>query len=463
VAIPTNLDAATAIDLGPLPAHVVQDVYDVGTATAYTVWYKYTPVASDLVLGAFASGDAVLYTPRLEVYQDAFGTAIPQALTATNRPVQFPVEVGVFDAYYFKLVALDPAATPAVLTLDVRRAPIDAARRGDLCVIDDARWFPAVILSPTTDYQVRRFVSGFGPDVLTHSPGYGFPAGEVGDILPDGTMLLADNAFDQTVYCFDKTFTAIATPALAAGGIRSNRAANNFYVASGGTVSVVSALGVITATHAITSGAALAANAAETLLYGNAAGDSSISRWSLLTDAPLAALAPPVAGIYTVDDLLVLDDDTILAAYFDNDVAPHAFFVRHYDPSGTVLRTYTLGHSSRLSGWGHIAYGLDSTTFWAWIHPPGADDACLRSVFQCLRVSDGVLVAEVTHAEYEDGGYFDPDPLTPLARFGCSISCPFFLLTQDEAPVTPLLGACPVPTPSSPSSLPSTGAAPVFP
>jgi hypothetical protein len=57
MSVPGNIDPAHAIELGPLPHTLTQDVNDDGTT--YTVWYKYTAVAGDNVIGIFAFGDLV--------------------------------------------------------------------------------------------------------------------------------------------------------------------------------------------------------------------------------------------------------------------------------------------------------------------------------------------------------------------------------------------------------------------
>lgn len=466
---PTNLTADTAINLGSLPAHVTQDVRDAGTT--YTVWYSYTAVAGDVVIGIHAYGDLTIYKPFLSIKQDLFGTPVLQNIGGfPNVSCQIPVVVGT--TYYIQCGAPNPAATPALLTLDVQRAPISTAQQGDLFVNDDAFAFPAAVLSPSVDYAVRRFVV-YPP--LEAPADRGFDSGEQGDILPNGHMLIADFGNDQ-IHCYDQTFARLTSPALSgARVIRANRGANNFYVGvftAPLTVRIVDANGVLSPTvHTLTgipTLGALAANAAETILYhaeNTFSANSAIRRWNLTTDVAMTDLAATVAN-YVIDDLLVLPDDSILAIYVKGSATTDVF-VRHYSAAGALLQTYAFGETNPNPTFAHIAYAIDPDTFWVWTHPVGGGLGTSR--YQNVRISDGAVLSTVTHAEYEIGYYWNGTmpaaTLAPPARFGNSASCPFFILTQNESvtvPLPPLPAACPASAFTSSSSLPTACPAPSF-
>ena len=313
--------------------------------------------------------------------------------------------------------------SPASLTLAVEAAPNAAVPVGAIAVPDDAPDRPAALLDSTTG-EVLRFVSPF-------------PAGEQGDVLANGTMLVSDEFTDLDLKLYDATFTLITSVAWTWTGvgptIRANHGSNTFYVGSdgsGGTpaqVSTVSAAGVLGATTWVLPEVGLDAAAAsndDTVLYfsGQISGGSAIERWDLINDVALADLVAAVVG-YIVIDILVLSDDSLVVGYFKSS-APQDLLATRYDATGAVLHTYSFG-SNHTSLKPRMAYALDNpASFWMWTHTdtPAGFTSMLN-----VRVSDGTILTTLTVAEYEGGVYEPAASATPAARFGMSFSCPFFV------------------------------------
>src|SRR6266478_6801054 len=112
MAIPTNISAATAIDIGILPYATTQDVRDSGTN--YTVWYKYIANATKEI-GIWAFGTVSGYQPRIQVFSPNATTSYLD-IDGTNVPIQIPVTEG--QTYFFKIISsTGNGPNPAILTL----------------------------------------------------------------------------------------------------------------------------------------------------------------------------------------------------------------------------------------------------------------------------------------------------------------------------------------------------------
>lgn len=420
--VPSNLTALTAIDLGTLPASVSQDVHDAGTT--YTVWYKYTAVATEKVVALFGFGDLTIYRPRTVVYIGP--AAAPVAwlnINHQNKPVQFPVVAGT--TYYFEFQKINNNS-PAVLLIEAQTAPVLPVPLGSVFINDEVggNGFPAAFLS-SVDGSILNFM-------------YPCVAGEAGDVLPGGAILLSDETLD-VLMAYDAQLNFITSPApfafTANPKIRACNAGNKWYVghttggALVGTVLANGAVGPLTWAipgSATTNLRALAANNAETILYftGGTGLDSPVGRFDLIGSVVLSDLAATVAG-HLIVDILVLADDTILVSYFDGS-PPRALFVRHYNPAGAILNTYTFGSATMGQVSPRLAYALDDpTSFWVWFHP---NTPAGVSAIQNVRVSDGAILTAVTASDYVLGEYAPAETATPLDRVGMSQSCPFMLL-----------------------------------
>ena len=416
---PTNTTAGTATNIASLPASISQDVHDAGTT--YEVWYKYIAGVTDKLIGLWGYGDGLTpYTVRTRAYSDAGITLLVDTGTGgVNKAIQVPVNYGT--TYYFRFTPNAGNPTPAILKIEAEKAPSTAVINGDIFINDDTENFPGIVVDPSTGEVKNSFNS--------------MPAGEGGDILEDGTILLAD-AWNGNLKLFDKNFNLLATIAIDIGfaiSLRANHGQDLFYLGLATnpvTVKTVNNVGAIGGTTWTLTGntnisGIAASNDGTTLYFANTPVASAVERWNLGTDTALSNLAAGIASEF-VSDILVLDDDTIVVlSYLSTGASCTA---RRYNAVGTLLSTYSIGAISLpASTPPRLAYDTDlGDNFWVWTHRPSPNTGMSR--FLKIKVSDGSILATVDIIEYETGVYNQTATLTPGARFGISFSCPFFLL-----------------------------------
>jgi hypothetical protein len=415
--IPPNTTSGTAIVISSLPYTNAQQVDDSGTT--YDVWYKWTATYTGVV-GFFAFGDLTTYRPWTTVFSPDAVTGPYLGMDVQNRPLQFPVTSGV--TYYFSIyVSGNPA--PANLSVSVQAAPTFSAADGDIMIPDDESGFSGIVIKQT-DGSVVRFVTPF-------------PAGDRGDSVPSGRILVEDFDFPSILRLYDFTFTLIDSIAFAhstAGAtfrIRACLAANSFYVGDTGNgatagrahrISDAGVVGSMIGPFATAGLHALAANTDETILYyvESFGTNKPIKRWNLTSNTALSDLVAGVASYYT-NEMLMLGDGTLIVQYFT--FAPDNI-IKRYSAGGTVLNTYSLGAIGQN---GRLAYaGDDPLSFWFWTEP----SAGLTQIRQ-VRVSDGTVLQTFELDEYDTGMYGRAETATP-DRFGNSNSCPIFVLHIPE-------------------------------
>lgn len=429
MAAPTNTSPAAATDLGTLPASLTQTVDDAGTT--YTVWYRYTATDDDVALGLFGYGDLSVYKVRTQIYDNVAATGADLIVDTgggggANRPVQFAVTPGT--TYYAKFTPNAGNPSPALLTLSVESFAQQSVPVGSIAVNDDAQGYPLVMVSAAG--EVIRFLQPF-------------PSGEAGDVLDDGTFLASD-LYDDNLTIYDNQLNVVvATPvdginiASFGGVVRTCQGTQRWWYAydDAGSYKVrfIEADGTQGTPHvlgAVTGGVgAIAVNNDETILYyapATGVSTSAIKRFDLVTDLPLSDLAAHTAG-YAVFDILIHSDDSILASRVKSSATADVL-VRRYDAAGSTLNTYSFGSAYVFPDgtFPRLAYAIDQpNSFWIWTHPDGADEGVSR--FQNIKVSDGSTLATVEVPEYEGGVYVPAVSLTPLARYGVSFSCPFWI------------------------------------
>lgn len=417
---PTNTSFATATELGELSTTdlvTTQQVDDAGTT--YTVYFTGTVPAEARVVSAYAFGDLTVYKPTIEPYEGALPTptAVLGGITAQNKPVQFPVTGGA--QYWFKVTTNAGNPSPANLTLKLQVAETRSSAIGAIAINDDTSGFPLAILSGTADYTVLRFQNEF-------------PAGEGGDTLSNGRILVENIATDTVDLYKPGADYALVTQIPAVVGaqrwVRTCLAGQVFYVgedANPASFFSVTSAGVASTRHTltgITSLGALAANNAQTLVYfAEGPNGSAIKTWAIG-----GAAGPDFAvGIAnnSVSDILVLSDDTLIVGYANGGTSTYQ--VKHYDTDGSTLRTYPLGTFRAIVP--RLASAIDDpASFWVLFEPSGADSG--KCVFYNIQVSDGTILTTRTSAGYEQGAYQAAASATPLARFGNSLSCPFWIV-----------------------------------
>jgi hypothetical protein len=434
---PTNTSFVTATDLTSIPQTITQTADFSGTT--YDLYFRVPPslvVTGMVELGIFAFGDLAVYMPTTRFYLGPAGAPTQVVKVdepaALNVPLQVPITVAT--EYFIKVATNAGNPTPATLTLLVQAAPNLAIQRGDIVIPDDTVGFPVAILDPDNDYGIRRFA-------------HPFSASEQGDTLhTSGHSLMLRRPTDVTVDhlgLFDETYAYILgiafSPAIGNTGpvIRSNQTTQKFWVmyfndptlyafslTPDGVPSAVENLGDVFSTPL-----SVATSPDETILYFVDTA-SQVRRWSLVTHSALSDLVASTANYATVD-LLVLSNGEVLVGLFKTS-ATRDFKVKHYDAAGTLLHTYSFGSDIRNIS-PRLAYSLDNlTTFWVYLPRPveGANRGKVN--VEQVQISDGTILVNRTYAEFETGRYRGAATATPLADFGASNSCPFWIVGTES-------------------------------
>lgn len=420
----TSPPAATAVTTLPYLATVT-------LAPGETRWWAYTADVTD-VIGLLATLPPTADTFTVSIRSPWVGTPY-HGFTAVETPLQFPVTAG--GTYYIKIQNTD--LVPLDCALSLIRAPAEAVPVGSIFVHDDVAGLPLAILSQTTGAVIR-----FRQPVA---------AGEYADVLPDGRYLVDDSYGDGNLKLYSGQTALLAqvpyhttVPVTKFLPVRSNKA-HAFYIGNPADVDQGNAttarrfdadtltFGATTwvLTPTLTGLTALAPSLDETILYYAAATTAApIKRWDLINNVALSNLAAGITNSQPRNDILVLNDDTILAAY-----AGTGFYgVKRYAADGTVLNTYTVPALNDIM----LAYALDDpVSFWVWLkHVP----AIGISRFQNIRVSDGVVLTTFDATMFDNGVYLPvARPVDPAdyVRFGHSFSCHFFIMRQAIAAPAP--------------------------
>lgn len=408
---PTNINAATAVELGPLPNSISQRVDFSGTT--YTVWYKYTATFTGVV-GIWAFGDFVVYQPTNEILESDGVTDYLGGFFALNVPTQMPVVNG--QVYYFEIEPNSGNPSPANLTISGRAAPTLSSASGDILINDDTDFFPAAILSPT-DGTVRKFLPGF-------------PAGEAGDVFSNGSRMLFVDSNTAQYALFDQNFNLLTEVGSApSGAIISTNKTSTFYIGNpgiGGQASVTTLSGsgvpgLTTFTFASAGLTGMAPSPDETILYytgQNAEANAAVKRWDLVHNTGLTDLVAGLGSGYGTTDIIALTDATILVLYYGTTTR-----IIHYNASGSILNTYdfsTINVGTRP----RICRGIDDpNSFWLFAHLVTGIDRFIN-----VKVSDGSTIVTFDEPEYESGVYQPAATASPLAFFGHSASCPIMII-----------------------------------
>lgn len=419
-----NIAATSAYDIGTLPKTIIQNNRPSGTTL--TKWYKLTPGLGEVL--TYGLGNVIPgYAQSIGVYEGpaAAPTTLLGGIVGLNVPIQWPAEAAT--EYFLRCLAIDSTDNPAFLVLDVRLHISTNVVAGDILVNDDSGGFPVAILSYSEDYVVKRFIQPF-------------PAGEEGDVLPNGIMLLedADNAQIKSYRSNFDNIANIANPVgRIVGGIRSNRGLNNFYIAyedapAAVTVYTIDALGttlsslIATLTGTTSIGGMAASNNGGILYYAKAPANEPIRTWNLTTNLAGANLLAAVPN-YQTKAILVLPDDSLLISYYRGGIDT---YVKHVDSAGVTLHTYNYGADNisnpRLSFW------LNNLSFVIWLQRGSPNIGVMR--FVRTQISDGVALFTRDHENFEGGVYQVDSASPPRARAGCSFSCPMFVLTASAQP-----------------------------
>lgn len=440
-ALPSNMTAGAAVPLSiTLAEQTIERAVD-ESEIGLPLWYTYTnSTARDQVISVGHWGDLTAggYAPDAAMYftEDLNNSQVVDSFSEGS--FYFPVPAGQQVWIEFRSNPIPTTIAPSTLHLKTLRGPEGPAQVGDIFIrsasfsggpdIEEVglTGLPGGFVRPTESEIV-----GYIPQFIT---------GESGDILPtSGRMLFADEAgtrdgfpfplgagFGYWFYLFDGDFNVLTRVSMVSDNLpplnRTHLPTEKFYLLGrilGGQVqyATVDADGNKSAVTTIASGAggatALAANNAETYLYLAVGG--AIKRWNLNTLTFDSNLAAAVAG-YVVTDLLVLEDDTILACYFKSSVTRDVF-VRHYNASGTLLDTYTFTLSATMTSvHPRLGYSSVAGTFWIFNHLTTAYSDIRR-----IRVSDGVALITSITPDVNQSGIAQADPPIPYTSDSCPI------------------------------------------
>jgi len=444
MAIPTNQTAATAIAM-TLPYTATQIDIDLATPTPQCdVWYSYT-AAADGVVGMLVEnpGSILNYYANLTVWVGPVGSLALYlgGFFALQWPIYHSVAAGT--TYYYRvrnhwLFTPDPNTSIDISFLPAPAGPLSV---GAILINDDSEGFPAAILSQTTG-----LVTSYVVNVV---------AGEAGDVLPTGEILLEDvyaspaptvNLYTPTVEFVQSIDIGALNGWFYPTVIRTHNPSNKWYVGVQGqtvpatdafvtTVNADGTIGGTTWTLPSIGLVGLSVNNAETILYYTGQGTvppggppstggvlaSPVQRWDLVNDLPLSDLAAGVVDYFNYDTM-VLADDTILQLYIHTSETDA--FVRRYSTAGAVLNTYTIPVTNANFALPRLAYASNPATFWLmWV----ADDATPGlGIIQNIRISDGAIITDLRSYLYSGGEFSDWNPVGD--RFGRSGSCPFLIL-----------------------------------
>lgn len=384
----------------------------------FPVWFEFDNPVDNKMVSVIAYNNVGNYKPRIQPYSDS--TTRILNISALNRPVQFPVSSS---GSKYILINKDSNELTADFSLELTPFTPITIPRGSIAVNDDTAGFPLAILSVFTDYTALDFILGF-------------PAGEAGDILTNGIILVEDKS-DGTLKARNADYSNLNTLAYSEEPrIRTCRGQNVFFVGSNANppvIQTVNASGNFTSdTWTLTGGGsglrALAAkNDGSLLYYANLVDGVALKVWDLVNNVLVGELVAGVSGYY-IPDILVLEDDTLIVSYYNNTTKD--FFVKHYDEDGNTLHTYEFGIGANSNTFPRMAYSLDNTiSFWVFFHPETG-----ISNFIEIEVATGNALTTRSQVEYETGSYQKEQTGSPLSKWGHSNSCPFWIVQDGDTP-----------------------------
>jgi hypothetical protein len=443
---PPNMTPATAIAITAYPFTVATDP----EAAANPLYYKLTGPATYGLVGVWcdnASWTSGHYLTRVAV-MDADGVTAYLGLSTIDAALQVPIAPA--QVLYLRLenavgtyTAGDLVHLSVVLPSNAVMAP------GQLLINDDTNGFPLCVLTDT-GALVR-----FQPVV----------AGERGAILPTGVSLWQDrssagfnpggtgvfghqvNLYDASLSLLAEVTGVIADTDTAECVIATNRI-DHFYVVQNRaslnpivrTIDTAGAIGATTWTLPANAVNCIAAcpNVAETILYyasGNL--NAPVRRYDLLTQTELATFLPGYGVNYSVlKDILVLADDTVVIAFYNNAGATQTFKILHCSTDGTVRRQWDYNANTGMASQAvnRLAYNAaqSAASFWVWIYTPvdPSDttwEYTVASHFAELSVATGAALRAFDIQNYEVG-VSTASAQWDGVRFGPSTSCPLLVL-----------------------------------
>ncbi len=412
---PTNISAETALAISAGQTFTA-DITDL--PEDLHLWFRYTGRSLETTISV--SGKAPVtspLSPAVTAWTGTIGslTVLAELLGINNAPMIVPVSPG--QVVYFEMVQEALVSANAPLSFNITQTPSGIAPVETIFINDDSPAFPAT------------FVSGTTGAVLGYSP---FPSGEAGNVLPDGTLLLEDAVAD-TVKIYGPDWRLQATVPISMTGIVpvTTNKSDTFYVASGGSVYVVSAAGTIERVITIPgviNFKGLGVSPDESILYFTPNPTSVVKAWDLGSDTLIGTLTASEPH-NVAEDLIALSDGSIVVSFLSG-------YAKRYSDAGVELNNYTLMGTTM-----HLADAIDGTSFWVWFQDYGTQAV---HTFQNIRASDGAILHEATTPIFT-GGSSDDDIADDAPIFGAASSCPFIITRTPFTIPTPVTEPPPPP------------------
>lgn len=452
VPIQNSYTPAGAIVIDSLPYNATQDVVD-GNGVTQDVWYKYVAQVGDIEIGAWFFGDLTTYKPYTEVKSPDPSTAWMVTEVNgidNNKRIQFPVTAG--ESYYFKVRTNGPSVSPAILTVNVLRAPFAPHQVGDIFITpDNSTPSPAgIVMIPGVDYGTRRFVRTFSYS-------------EAADIVANGNIL-TQIVGSHNIALWDKDFNLLSTisPGVTSSQnpiIRVNRATDSFFWSRWNTAgtqftikkydadgNLISTWGPIS--DSISGHAGASKNDESIWYYTQVSVSGSAVKTYTFSGGAIAGFIAAVSG-YAINDILVLPNDDLLVIYSKGGGSPDVY-VKRFDSSGALQATYN-SFTDYDGSETHLAYdATDSGHFWIRynINTPTLGFSRVEKI----RVSDGAVITTAVYVNFDQGVYGNTSVAatdTPVTEFGPIVSCPLLILRASSGLGTIIVEKVTIPSDST--------------
>lgn len=439
---PTNISGATAVELGPLPNSINQDVNDAGTT--YTVWYKYTAQAGDNVIGIFArSDDLAVYKPTIAVFTPDAVTSFPTSVS-WNVPAQYPVTPG--QVYYFEVSSFTGNVATAHLTISALQHVDVAVPDGAIVVPDDLPGYPMAVCDPTTGAVVL-YVQNIPAGETARNWTSGVFAKECWTTFPTQTTSIMRGYSTNFVELWSTTVDPTDFQPVR---ISTNRV-NNWYAMlaidnnhgaaptiqrldSAGTVTDLFTLSPFIGANSYYRPVSIATKRDDSIAYIGDTNDGDVKRWDLVNDVAMADLTSQLPGYYPFEMMMLANDTLIVLWWTTLTNGDHGdVYLQRYDTSGALLNDY--GSIGTLMDPRMSYAGDDPLSFWVHRKPyPHADG---KATFRHILVADGSTIADIPTYMFEQGKFIGDPTLTPPADFGTSESCPLIVMPSGSGPPPP--------------------------
>jgi hypothetical protein len=428
---PTNITALTATVV-TADTDVTVDV--TGLAAPYTTWYKYLVRSGEKLISAWARPETIVGTNNNARFTTYLGPAASPVVydfgdSDLNRPKIQPLT----SSY----PTMTPLATDTEIFFEVYWSNASSPNRSLKFTVygEEVSTIPAQAIIVSSDGEPFPLV-GLGWDGTI----YGFihhSNGEGGAMMTGG-INAHTNKTNGNLDVYSSSHSLVnsldLTPAVGSNtSLVSSDRSSKFYVnypgvapysVSPGVIHVVSNAGVLlnTITFAGMGVFKHAPNWSNTILYLTTNSGTTVKRWDLVGSVFLSDLYTLPANTIFKNDLLVMEDGSILVPTRQT-VSPFAENVVHLDTSGAIINTISLG--SGLAGVGTFLLNrscnsYEGNKFVVWLR-----DTSILNRFKEYH-QDGTLIR--TSPDFEqfdvDGDSDTVVPYDSMAHFGPFNSCP---------------------------------------